>query len=157
MAGIDPAVYQLLSPASGDARSSLVVLTHRNKDRNQQVHQALRAAGVDIALRAATYASHRTCTTQALTLNASSTRLRISGEGAEVLTGSDQPLGQPWHGELRGRLDRLVVDSQVLRGNPLGDPHVRPLYVYQPTHGRAGPRCPRSTSCSASAARPTCG
>lgn len=49
-----------------------------------------------------------------------------------MLTGADPSLGPPWRRELRGRLDRLVVESQVLRGNVLGDPHVRPLYVYQP-------------------------
>ena len=25
-----------------------------------------------------------------------------------------------------------TLESQVLRGNPLGDPHVRPIYVYVP-------------------------
>ena len=38
----------------------------------------------------------------------------------------------PWSGELAGRLDELVIDSDVLRGNPLGDPHERPLWVYVP-------------------------
>jgi pimeloyl-ACP methyl ester carboxylesterase len=33
---------------------------------------------------------------------------------------------------MRGRLDELVVDSVALRGNPLGDPSVRPLWVYSP-------------------------
>lgn len=50
-AGLDPTAYQLLSPADGGARSTLVLLTHRDRDRNAQVHQALRTAGVDIALR----------------------------------------------------------------------------------------------------------
>ena len=40
--------------------------------------------------------------------------------------------GAPWERELRGRVDRHVVDSGVLRDNPLGDPHRRPLYVYVP-------------------------
>ena len=40
--------------------------------------------------------------------------------------------GPPWDRELRGRLDKLVVESGVLAGNPLGDPIVRPLYVYLP-------------------------
>ena len=31
-----------------------------------------------------------------------------------------------------GRLDRTVIESELLRGNPLGDPHVRPLWVYTP-------------------------
>ena len=38
----------------------------------------------------------------------------------------------PWKADLAGRLDELTIDSQVLRGNPLGDPHERPLYVYTP-------------------------
>jgi len=38
----------------------------------------------------------------------------------------------PWSGELAGRLDRHVVASETLRGNPLGDPHERPLHVYVP-------------------------
>jgi enterochelin esterase-like enzyme len=33
---------------------------------------------------------------------------------------------------LAGRLDRLVVRSQLLEGNPLGDPARRALYVYRP-------------------------
>jgi S-formylglutathione hydrolase FrmB len=31
-----------------------------------------------------------------------------------------------------GRFDELEIESEVLRGNPLGDPHVRPLWVYVP-------------------------
>lgn len=38
----------------------------------------------------------------------------------------------PWDGELAGRLDRAVVDSNLLRGNPLSDPHERPIWVYVP-------------------------
>ncbi|MEU5860913.1 alpha/beta hydrolase-fold protein [Nonomuraea sp. NPDC047529] len=38
----------------------------------------------------------------------------------------------PWSAELAGRLDHQVVDSALLRGNPLGDPHERPLLVYVP-------------------------
>jgi hypothetical protein len=46
---------------------------------------------------------------------------------------SDQAtLGPPWHRPLRGRLDELVIDSEALRGNPLGDPAARPLLVYTP-------------------------
>src|SRR4051794_11052234 len=39
---------------------------------------------------------------------------------------------QPWSGTLAGRLDEHVIDSGELRGNPLGDPHERPLWVYVP-------------------------
>ena len=38
----------------------------------------------------------------------------------------------PWDSELVGRLDRHVIDSELLRGNPLGDPAQRPLWVYVP-------------------------
>jgi S-formylglutathione hydrolase FrmB len=38
----------------------------------------------------------------------------------------------PWSTELRGRFDEHVVESEHLRGNPLGDPHRRPLWVYVP-------------------------
>ncbi len=38
----------------------------------------------------------------------------------------------PWSTSLAGRLDEHVMDSSVLRGNPLGDPHERPLWVYLP-------------------------
>jgi hypothetical protein len=38
----------------------------------------------------------------------------------------------PWGHEWRGRLDEHSFESAVLRGNPLGDPHVRPLWVYVP-------------------------
>lgn len=38
----------------------------------------------------------------------------------------------PWSGELSGRLDEHVIESGLLRGNPLGDPHERPLWVYVP-------------------------
>jgi len=38
----------------------------------------------------------------------------------------------PWDARLAGRLDRELIDSQLLRGNPLGDPHERPLWIYVP-------------------------
>ncbi|MQA93691.1 MAG: enterochelin esterase [Streptosporangiales bacterium] len=38
----------------------------------------------------------------------------------------------PWSAELAGRIDEHVIDSALLRGNPLGDPHERPLWVYVP-------------------------
>ncbi len=42
------------------------------------------------------------------------------------------PAGAPWERPRHGTLDRLVVESEVLAGNPLGDPARRPLYVYRP-------------------------
>jgi S-formylglutathione hydrolase FrmB len=38
----------------------------------------------------------------------------------------------PWSGELAGQLHENVITSELLRGNPLGDPHERPLWVYLP-------------------------
>ena len=38
----------------------------------------------------------------------------------------------PWPAALAGRLEKLTFASDLLRGNPLGDPHARPLQVYLP-------------------------
>ena len=38
----------------------------------------------------------------------------------------------PWAPDLAGRFDEHVFESDALRGNPLGDPHRRPLWVYLP-------------------------
>jgi S-formylglutathione hydrolase FrmB len=52
----------------------------------------------------------------------------------------------PWSADLAGRLDTQVVTSELLRGNPLGDPHERPIWVYLPpgydAPGDAGARYP---------------
>jgi S-formylglutathione hydrolase FrmB len=40
--------------------------------------------------------------------------------------------GAPWERPLHGTLDKLVVESDLLTGNPLGDPAHRPLWVYLP-------------------------
>jgi hypothetical protein len=42
------------------------------------------------------------------------------------------PAGAPWERPMHGALDRLVVESELLADNPLGDPARRPLYVYRP-------------------------
>ncbi len=39
---------------------------------------------------------------------------------------------KPWSTPLRGALDEIEIDSRALVGNVLGDPHVRPLWVYRP-------------------------
>ena len=39
---------------------------------------------------------------------------------------------RPWSVDYAGRFDELTLDSEALRGNPLGDPHERPLWVYTP-------------------------
>jgi hypothetical protein len=41
-------------------------------------------------------------------------------------------LSPPWGHTWTGRLDEHVIDSQALTGNPLRDPHRRPVYVYTP-------------------------
>ena len=38
----------------------------------------------------------------------------------------------PWSADLAGRIDEHVLVSDLLRGNPLGDPHERPLWVQVP-------------------------
>ncbi len=42
---------------------------------------------------------------------------------------------EPWSRDLAGTLDELELESEALRGNRLGDPHVRPLWVYVPPGG----------------------
>ena len=44
----------------------------------------------------------------------------------------DGVAGAPWARPLAGALDQLVVESDALADNPLGDPARRPLYVYRP-------------------------
>lgn len=51
LAGLDRKRYQVLSPAAGAARSTLVVISLRERMRNPGLHQALAAAGVDVSLR----------------------------------------------------------------------------------------------------------
>src|SRR5262249_35663875 len=44
----------------------------------------------------------------------------------------EERLGEPWSREPVGRFYELEIESELLRDNPLGDPHVRPLWVYTP-------------------------
>ena len=46
-----------------------------------------------------------------------------------ALTAVEGPAGAPWDAPLTGTLEKLVVESEVLADNPLGDPASRPLYV----------------------------
>ncbi len=39
---------------------------------------------------------------------------------------------EPWSIEFRGTVNEHTITSEALRGNRLGDPHERPLYVYTP-------------------------
>lgn len=52
------------------------------------------------------------------------------------------PPGAPWGQQLRGRVDQLTVESELLARNPLGDPALRPLYVYTPPGLNDGERYP---------------
>jgi S-formylglutathione hydrolase FrmB len=45
----------------------------------------------------------------------------------------------PWSGQWAGRLDQQEITSELLRDNPLGDPHVRPIWVYLPPQYDARP------------------
>lgn len=45
----------------------------------------------------------------------------------------------PWSADLAGRIDEHVIDSELLWGNPLGDPAERPLWVYLPPGYDADP------------------
>jgi hypothetical protein len=54
----------------------------------------------------------------------------------------DGPPGPPWDRPLAGSLDRLTVESELLAGNPLGDPTRRPLYVYRAPGVGEGSRVP---------------
>ncbi len=47
------------------------------------------------------------------------------------LTEVNGPAGAPWERPLQGTFERLVVESEALQGNPLGDPSLRPLYIYR--------------------------
>jgi hypothetical protein len=46
-------------------------------------------------------------------------------------------LGPPWERKLKGRFDKLVVESKALQDNPLGDPTRRPVWVYLPPRFRS--------------------
>ena len=39
---------------------------------------------------------------------------------------------RPWSRDYAGRFEEHELESDALRGNRLGDPHVRPLWVYTP-------------------------
>lgn len=49
--GLDPSKYSLISPRGGSRRSTLVLFSHNEPARNQQIQQALREDGVHIAYR----------------------------------------------------------------------------------------------------------
>src|SRR5688572_18755267 len=50
---------------------------------------------------------------------------------------------QPWRGDFAGTFHDHTIDSEALRGNPLGDPAERPLWVYTPPgYGTSDARYP---------------
>lgn len=51
LAGLDPEIYEVLSPREGPRRSTLVFVSHRDRERNPEIHAALGHAGIDVALR----------------------------------------------------------------------------------------------------------
>src|SRR5919197_1077004 len=62
-------------------------------------------------------------------MSAKSKRQKMSSRSISVSQGGEM---LPWSAELSGRLEEHVIESEQLRTNPLGDPHVRPLWVYLP-------------------------
>ena len=53
---------------------------------------------------------------------------RRAAQAVELAEG----MSAPWSYPLAGRFEEHVFESEALRGNPLGDPHERPLWVYLP-------------------------
>ncbi|HEY7350503.1 MAG TPA: alpha/beta hydrolase-fold protein [Ktedonobacterales bacterium] len=39
---------------------------------------------------------------------------------------------RPWSFAVRGQYEEVTFESEALKGNPLGDPHQRPLWIYLP-------------------------
>jgi hypothetical protein len=59
-----------------------------------------------------------------------------------ALRAVDTPLEPPWGRPLAGGLHQLVVESDALDGNPLGDSPRRPLYVYSSPGAQAAATVP---------------
>jgi selenocysteine lyase/cysteine desulfurase len=49
--GLDSTKYQLISPREEVVRSTLVVATHKQPERNSELYDALKSEGIDVALR----------------------------------------------------------------------------------------------------------
>ena len=49
--GLDSRKYELISPREGAARSTLAVTTHRQPERNIELHHALKNVGIEVAMR----------------------------------------------------------------------------------------------------------
>jgi cysteine desulfurase/selenocysteine lyase len=51
ISGLDAKKYDLTSPRSGEARSTLVFVSHRDSRRNDEIHAKLKSAGIGAAYR----------------------------------------------------------------------------------------------------------
>ncbi|MCG8347733.1 MAG: aminotransferase class V-fold PLP-dependent enzyme [Chloroflexales bacterium] len=51
VSGINPKKYDLTSPLSGETRSTLVFISHRDAMHNNEIHLKLKAAGIEAAYR----------------------------------------------------------------------------------------------------------
>ncbi|UCF29805.1 MAG: aminotransferase class V-fold PLP-dependent enzyme [bacterium] len=51
LAGLNRSLYEPLSPEAGRGRSALVVISHRDPKRNEEIHRILQREGIDIAFR----------------------------------------------------------------------------------------------------------
>src|SRR6266511_916772 len=57
-------------------------------------------------------------------------RLQLAARARRALDQEVRVL--PWRADLAGRLDEQVIVSELLKGNPRGDPYERPLWIYVP-------------------------
>lgn len=51
ISGIDPKKYELANPPAGEARSTLVFISHRDPMRNDEIQMKLKGAGIEAAYR----------------------------------------------------------------------------------------------------------
>src|SRR5690349_9748437 len=58
--------------------------------------------------------------------------VRWTGTMVTQQTSREESGMHPWSVDYRGRYEEVTFESEVLKGNPLGDPSRRPLWVYLP-------------------------
>jgi len=51
IAGLDRSRYEILSPLDGPRRSTLILISHKQAERNAAIYERLRRQGVYVALR----------------------------------------------------------------------------------------------------------
>ena len=51
ISGVDPTRYNLASPLAGKARSTLIFISHRQAERNNEIRMKLKDAGIEVAYR----------------------------------------------------------------------------------------------------------